>query len=149
MYDKKEGKKMRFLSFHVDYFRYKVTKKGRSKLIEEITEDNNEAHIENALVLFISSEKRDEENSEVLKKSIIEIEKITSQLKISNIVIVPFAHLFGQLSTLEFSFEFFKKIELELKMMDYSVLRLPFGWFNELEMKAKGHPLSRISRIIE
>ena len=140
---------MRFLSFHVDYFRYKVTKKGRSKVIEEITEDNRENQIKNALVLFISTEKRDEENSEILKKSIIEIEKITNQLKISNIVIVPFAHLFGQLSTIEFSFEFFKKIELELKMMDYSVLRLPFGWFNELEMKAKGHTLSRISRIIE
>jgi threonyl-tRNA synthetase len=140
---------MRFLSFHVDYFRYKVTKKGRSKVIEEITEDNREAQIKNALVLFISTEKRDEENSEILKKSIIEIEKIITQLKISNIVIIPFAHLFGQLSTIEFSFEFFKKIELELKMMDYSVLRLPFGWFNELEMKAKGHPLSRISRIIE
>ena len=140
---------MRFLSFHVDYFRYKVTKKGRSKVIEEITEDNREAQIKNALVLFISTEKKDEENSEVLKKGIAEIEKITTQLKISNIVIVPFAHLFGQLSTIEFSFEFFKKIELELKMMDYSVLRLPFGWFNELEMKAKGHPLSRISRVIE
>jgi len=140
---------MRFLSFHVDYFRYKVTKKGRSKVVEEITEDNREAQIKNALVLFISTEKRDEENSEILKKSIIEIEKITNQLKISNIVIVPFAHLFGQLSTIEFSFEFFKKIESKLKMMDYSVLRLPFGWFNELEMKAKGHPLSRISRIIE
>lgn len=140
---------MRFLSFHVDYFRYKVTKKGRSKVVEEITEDNREAQIKNALVLFISTEKRDEENSEILKKSILEIEKITNQLKISNIVIVPFAHLFGQLSTIEFSFEFFKKIESKLKMMDYSVLRLPFGWFNELDMKAKGHPLSRISRIIE
>jgi len=140
---------MRFLSFHVDYFRYKVTKKGRSKIIEEITEDNREAQIKNALVFFISTEKLDEENSEIVKKSIIEIEKITNQLKITNIVIVPFAHLFGQLSTIEFSFEFFKKIELDLKMMDYSVLRLPFGWFNELEMKAKGHPLSRISRIIE
>ncbi len=140
---------MRFLSFHVDYFRYKVTKKGRSKIIEEITEDNREAQIKNALVLFISTEKRDEENSEILKKSINEIEKITNQLKISNIVIVPFAHLFGQLSTIEFSFESFKRLESKLKMMDYSVLRLPFGWFNELEMKAKGHPLSRISRIIE
>ena len=140
---------MRFLSFHVDYFRYKVTKKGRSKIIEEITEDNREAQIKNALVLFITTEKRDEENPEFLEKGIAEIEKITAQLKISNIVIVPFAHLFGQLSTLEFAFMSFKKIESKLKLKDYSVLRLPFGWFNELEMKAKGHPLSRISRIIE
>ena len=140
---------MRFLSFHVEYFRYKVTKKGRSKIIEEITENNREAQIKNALVLFISTEKRDEDNPEFLKKGIAEIEKITAQLKISNIVIVPFAHLFGQLSTLEFSFESFKILESNLKLKDYSVLRLPFGWFNELEMKAKGHPLSRISRIVE
>ena len=140
---------MRFLSFHVDYFRYKVTKKGRSKVIEEITENNKEAQIKNALVLFITTEKRDEENPEFLERGIAEIEKITVQLKISNIVIVPFAHLFGQLSTLEFAFTSFKKIESNLKLKDYSVLRLPFGWFNELEMKAKGHPLSRISRIIE
>ena len=140
---------MRFLSFHVNYFRYKVTKKGRSKVIEEITEENKENQVENALVLFISMEKTDEASPEILQRGINEIEKITKQLKILNIVIIPFAHLFGQLSSLEFAFESFKNIELMLKLKNYSVLRLPFGWFNELEMQAKGHPLSRISRIIE
>ncbi|MFX1478716.1 MAG: threonyl-tRNA synthetase editing domain-containing protein [Promethearchaeota archaeon] len=140
---------MRFLTFHVDYFRYKVTKKGRSKIIEEITEENKTNEVENALVIFVSMEKSDETKTEILQKGINEIEKITKQLKISNTVIVPFAHLFGQLSTLEFAFQSFKKIESMLKSKGYSVLRLPFGWFNELEMKAKGHPLSRISRIVE
>ncbi len=140
---------MRFLSFHVDYFRHKVTKKGRSKVIEEILEENKENQVEDALVLFISMEKSDEAKTEILEKGINEIEKITKQLKISNIVVIPFAHLFGQLSSLEYAFESFKKIESLLKLKEYSVLRLPFGWFNELEMKAKGHPLSRISRIVE
>ena len=140
---------MRFLSFHVDYFRHKVTKKGRSKVIEEISEENKENKVENALVLFVSMEKSDEAKTEILEKGINEIEKITKQLKVSTIVIIPFAHLFGQLSSLEYAFESFKKIESLLKLKDYSVLRLPFGWFNELEMKAKGHPLSRISRIVE
>ena len=140
---------MRFLSFHVDFFRYKVTEKGRSKVIEEILEGNKENQVDNALVLFISMEKSDEVKTEILEKGIIEIEKITNQLKVSTIVILPFAHLFGKLSSLEFAFESFKKIETLLKLKDYSVLRLPFGWFNELEMKAKGHPLSRISRIVE
>jgi threonyl-tRNA synthetase len=140
---------MRFLSFHVDYFSYKVTKKGRSKVIEEISEENKENQVENALVLFLSIEKSDELKKNILQKGINEIEKITEQLKVSRIVIIPFAHLFGQLSSLEFAFESFKKIESLLKVKDYFVLRLPFGWFNELEMKAKGHPLSRISRIVE
>lgn len=140
---------MRFLSFHVDHFWYKVTKKGRSKVIEEITEENKENRVENALVLFISMEKRDEEDPNLIEKGVSEIEKITNQLKILNLVILPFAHLFGQLSSLEYAFDAFKKIESMLKLKNYSVIRLPFGWFNELEMKAKGHPLSRISRIIE
>jgi threonyl-tRNA synthetase len=140
---------MRFLSFHVDHFWYKVTKKGRSKVIEEITDENKESRIEDALVLFISMEKRDEEDPNLIEKGIVEIEKIAHQLKISNLVVLPFAHLFGQLSSLEYAFESFKKIESILTSKNYSVLRLPFGWFNELEMKAKGHPLSRISRIIE
>lgn len=140
---------MRFLSFHVNHFWYKVTKKGRSKVIEEITEENKENRVENALVLFISMEKRDEEDTQIIEKGIAEIEKITNQLKIKNLVILPFAHLFGQLSSLEYAFDAFKKIESILNSKNYSVIRLPFGWFNELEMKAKGHPLSRISRIIE
>ena len=140
---------MRFLSFHVDYFRHKVTEKGRSKVIEEILERNKENQVDNALVIFISMEKSDELKTEIIEKGINEIEKITKQLKVSTIVIIPFAHLFGQLSSLEYAFESFKKIESLLKLKNYSVLRLPFGWFNELEMKAKGHPLSRISRIVE
>ena len=140
---------MRFLSFHVDYFKYKVTKKGRSKVVEEITEDNKENKVDDALILFISMEKQDETNLETLKRGVIEIKKITDQLNINNLVVIPFAHLFGELSSLEFAFKSFKKMESLLKLKGYFVLRLPFGWFNELEMKAKGHPLSRISRKIE
>jgi len=140
---------MRFLSFHVNYFWYKVTKKGRSKIIEEINDINKENSMKDALILFISMEKQDEADPDLLRKAVIEIEKITRQLKITNITILPFAHLFGQLSSLEYAFESMKKIEDLLKSKNYSVLRLPFGWFNELEMKAKGHPLSRISRIIK
>jgi threonyl-tRNA synthetase len=139
---------MRFLSFHVDYFWYKVTKKGRSKIKEELSAENRENRVENALVLFTSVEKQDESNSDILLKCIAEIKKITSQLKISNIVILPFAHLFGELSSLEFSFELLKQINNTLQNEGFSSIRVPFGYFNTLELKAKGHPLSRISRII-
>ncbi len=140
---------MRFLSFHVDYFWYKVTKRGRSKLFEELESVEREKRVENALVLFISVEKQDETNPELIKKSLVEIEKILEQLKIQNVVILPFAHLFGKLSAPKFGLETLKELDSKLKEKEYSTSRLPFGWFHELEMKAKGHPLSRISRIIE
>ncbi|MHA1380304.1 MAG: threonyl-tRNA synthetase editing domain-containing protein [Candidatus Helarchaeota archaeon] len=140
---------MRFLSFHVDYFRHKVTKRGRSKLFEDVPEDAKENKVQNALVFFISMEKKDETNPEIIDKSTSAIEKIAKQLKVTNIVIVPFAHLFGELCSPEFALKSLKAIHSQLESKHFGVLRLPFGWFNELEMKAKGHPLSRISRIIE
>ncbi len=82
------------------------------------------------------------------EKSINEIEQITSQLKVSNIVLLSFAHLFGKLSSPEFGLETLKSLEKELKDKGFNILQPPFGWFNELELKAKGHPLSRMSRIV-
>ena len=140
---------MRFLSFHVNNFSYKITKKGRSKILEEITEENKENQVDNAIVLFIATEKEDESNSDIYENVIREILKIVNQLKVKNIVLIPFAHLFGQLSSLDFAFESLKYIEKLLKDKGFSVIRMPFGWFSEFDMKAKGHPLSRISRIIK
>ncbi|MHA1343144.1 MAG: threonyl-tRNA synthetase editing domain-containing protein [Promethearchaeota archaeon] len=117
-------------------------------MIEELTDDNKKGSMTNVIVLFISIEKHDEANPDFLENSIKEIEKIVNQLKISNIVILSFAHLFGKLSSQEFGFEALKNLEIKLKEKGFNILRPPYGWFNELELKAKGHPLSRISRKI-
>lgn len=139
---------MRFLSFHCEFFKYKTTKRSRSKVFEELTDINKENSLDNLILLFISVEKKDEDNPKLIEKTVMEIEKIIKQIKVSNIVLLSFAHLFGDLSTPEFSLKILKELEDILKER-YNVLRPPFGWFNELEIKAKGHPLSRISRRIE
>ncbi len=140
---------MRFLSFHCDYFRFKATKRSRSKIFEELTEENRENGFENVIALYISVEKRDEDSTEFIPKAIKEIEKIANQLKVSNVIVLSFAHLFGELSNPEFGLKALKNLEKKLIENGFNVLRPPFGWFNELELKAKGHPLSRISRKIE
>ena len=140
---------MRFLSFHVNYFKSKVTKRGRSKIFEELEGIEKESSVDNAIVLFMSFDKTDESNISILENGVLEIEKITKQLKISNVVLIPFAHLFGDLSSPEFALNSLKELEVMLQKKEFSTIRLPFGWFNELEMNAKGHPLSRISRIIK
>jgi threonyl-tRNA synthetase len=140
---------LRFLSFHCEYFKYKATKKSRSPIFEELSSENKQGSLENVIVLFISVEKRDENDESIIQKSASEIEKITKQLKVSNIVILSFAHLFGKLSSPKFGLNTLKTLALTLKKRTYNIMRPPFGWFNELELKAKGHPLSRISRIIE
>lgn len=139
---------MRFLSFHCNSFGYVTTKKSRSSLIEDLSEQNKEGYLENVIVLFISVEKKDESDSNYLEKALKEIKNISNQLKVKNIVVLSFAHLFAQLSSPRFGLKALKKLEQELKNLNYKVLRPPFGWFNELNIKAKGHPLSRISRKI-
>jgi threonyl-tRNA synthetase len=140
---------LRFLSFHVDSFKYKVSQRGRSKIVDEITDQNKERTVENAIVLFISTEKRDEAATGVISRTVVEVDKIAKQLDVHAIVINPFAHLFGELSSLEFASTALKQVGAELLNLGYVVVQIPFGWFNELEMRAKGHPLSRIGRIIE
>ncbi len=139
---------MRFLSFHCDYFKYNTTEKSRSKIIEDLTAENRENEITNTIVLFISIEKQDEKKDALLEEAISEIKKITDQLKVSNVVLLSFAHLFGELSSPEFGYNSLINLELMLVKHNFKVIRPPFGWFNELEFKAKGHPLSRISRKI-
>ena len=46
---------MRFLSFHTDYFWYKVTKRGRSKVFEELSDFLQESRVENA-VIFLTND---------------------------------------------------------------------------------------------
>ena len=139
---------MRFISFHCKYFSYETIKKSRSKILEDLTDENKQGKFENVIVLLISIDKKDESDSSLLERTINEIENITKQLKVSNIFLLSFAHLFGELSSPEFGFETLKKLEKLLIDKEYHVGRAPFGWFNEFELKAKGHPLSRISRII-
>ena len=139
---------MRFLSFHCDHFWYQTTEKSRSPLLEELNEQNKEGKLEDVLVLLISVEKEDESNPEILKESLKEVENIIDQIHVSNFVLLSFAHLFGRLSSPQFALDLLKKMEKHLKSKNYKVLRPPFGWFNEFELKAKGHPLSRMSRRI-
>jgi len=139
---------MRFLSFHCEYFRYQTTDRGRSNIFEELTAKNKEGSLENVLVLFISIEKRNETNTNFLKKTLKEINLLSSQLKVRKIILLSFAHLFAELSSPKFALSSLKKLENILINEGYEILRPPFGWFNELEMKAKGHPLSRVSRRI-
>ncbi len=41
--------------------------------------------------------------------------------------------------------EVIKHLESSLKEQDLEGKRAPFGWYKELEMKSKGHPLSNLS----
>jgi hypothetical protein len=136
---------MRFLAWHVDYFKCRITERGRSPLVEEY--DDPETVAENALLVLASVEKKDETAPEVVaRRATAEIAAHAADLKVQTIVLHPFAHLFGQLSRPAVAVEVLKMVEEGLRAGGLTVTRTPFGWFNTLEIRAKGHPMSRVAR---
>lgn len=132
---------------HVDYFKSVITERGRSRFFEEAQEKTTEA--QEAILVLASVEKGDETGLEnVAEKAAKEIGENARHLKVQRIVLHPFAHLFGELSSPETAVEAMKMVHAKLVSEGFSVARTPFGWFNTLELRAKGHPLSRVARIV-
>jgi len=138
---------LRYLASHVDYFKCHITEKGRSPVVEEYHDPETVA-VE-ALLVLISVEKEDETSPEtVSERAAEEVANHAGDLKVQNLVLHPFAHLFGQLSRPATAVQVMKMMEARLRDTGLTVTRTPFGWFNTLEIRAKGHPLSRIARVI-
>jgi hypothetical protein len=138
---------VRFLAWHVDYFKCHITERGRSSLVEEY--DDPETVAENALLVLVSVEKGDEAVPEtVAERAAAEIVTHAANLKVQTVVLHPFAHLFGQLSQPATAVRVLQMVEERLRASGLVVIRTPFGWFNALEIRAKGHPLSRVARMV-
>jgi len=134
---------------HVDRFISTITKKGRSKVIEDVNSDSRTTDVNEALLVLVSVEKNDESDHEsVSKNAVDEVSEHAKKLKVNTIVLHPFAHLFADLSKPETALEILKLTKEGLIQRGFEVTRTPFGWFNTLEIKAKGHPLSRVARVI-
>ncbi len=138
---------MRLLLIHVNSFRSEMTERGRSPVFEE--PESRVVETDEAILVLASVEKRDEEDLEgAVQAARHEIAKLASQLKVGRIVLNPFAHLFGELSSPKIAVRAMQSLGEALSGDGLSVSRIPFGWFNTLEINAKGHPLSRVARIV-
>ena len=138
---------MRFLILHVNSFCCTITEKGRSKVFESYQDPVT--RVGEALVVLSSIEKGDEQHpSLVARRASGEIAKLTSQLKVTTVVLHPFAHLFAELGSPEVAIDILKCTQRELTAVGLQTIRTPFGWFSSLQIDAKGHPLSRVARIV-
>jgi threonyl-tRNA synthetase len=135
---------MRMLIWHVDSFAAEPTERGRSKLADETP---LAVRVEEALVVFAASEKADEpEPDAVAERAVAAVIDVARRLGEQTIVLHSFAHLFVELSTPATAKAILHQMQSALETQGYSVQQSAFGWFNRLEMRAKGHPLSRVAR---
>ncbi len=136
---------MKILTLHCDYIRFKPTKKA-IKDAEELSEnEKNEKEIKEPLVVLIAVEEGD--NKETISQLVKAVEQTANEVKAKNIVLYPYAHLSSRLSSPNVALSLLKEAESSLKKSKkFFVVRAPFGYYKEFELKCKGHPLSELSK---
>ncbi|MBU2562458.1 MAG: threonine--tRNA ligase [Nanoarchaeota archaeon] len=139
---------MKFLSLHTDYIKFKPLKKALKKIESLSDRDKEEKHIENALAVMTAVERHDTDIKKIVERFVEEVKSIADQVNAQNIVLYPYAHLSSELASPEVAIQVLEKAEKELKKF-FSVIRAPFGYYKEFEMKVKGHPLSELSREVK
>jgi threonyl-tRNA synthetase len=136
---------MRIVAIHADHISYKANRKTR--FAEEITA--KEDTLEDCLVLLSSVEKLDEVNPGLVAESARrDILQWLAKLKVTRVMIFPFAHLTSTLSSPDVALSVLKSLESGLRAAGIEVKRAPFGWYKEYDIKSKGHPLAERSMVI-
>jgi threonyl-tRNA synthetase len=135
---------MRLLIWHVDSFTAEPTERGRSKLADR---EPQPVSIGEGVVVFAAVEKKDEpEPLAVAARAAPAIAEVARNLGAKAVLLHSFAHLFVELSVPSIARETLNETQRLLEEEGFTVSQSAFGWFNRLEMRAKGHPLSRVAR---
>ena len=135
---------MRMLIWHVDAFAAEPSERGRSPLADATPQA---ARIGEGLAVFAAVEKADEAEPEaVADRAAAAIDDVARRLGARDVVLHSFAHLFVELSSPAAAKQILDATQARLRERGYAVEQSAFGWFNRLELRAKGHPLSRIAR---
>src|SRR5271157_1592997 len=138
---------MKILSLHCDYIKFKPLKKALKNPEELSEERKKEQYVKEPLVILTAVEKTDSLGS--VPEFVKNIEDISKQVNDRRIVLYPYAHLSSNLGNPETAIKILEEAEKELKKKKYEVVRAPFGYYKEFELKVKGHPLSELSREIK
>jgi len=104
---------MKILTLHCDYIRFKPLKKA-IKDPEKLSEERlKEITVKDALVILTAVEKGD--NDETVGQMIQSIKKTAGEVKASNLVLYPYAHISSNLSDPTTALEYLTEAEHVLK----------------------------------
>lgn len=129
---------MRILQLHADRFEYEPIKK-EIESAEELT-DMSSKHFEDLVVLFISVEENDNQDS--VRSAAESIKKSLEELKVNNVLVYPYSHLSNELASPAQAKLIIKALAEELKSPNVNVELAPFGWTKKFSITIKGHPLA-------
>lgn len=135
---------MKILTLHCDYIKFKPVKKA---LKESEEAEAKEKVVKECLVVLSAVEKSDEGHENAIAKELVNnIKDIATQVNAKTIVLYPYVHLTNSPSKPASALQVLQEAEKILAKEKFTVVRAPFGWYKEFELKCKGHPLSELSR---
>ena len=137
---------MKILLLHCDYINFKPLKKALKSVGELSEKEKKLVKVGESLVVLTAVEKGDSVGNSVAKL-VENVKDVAGQVKAKEIVLYPYAHLSSELASPEIAVSVLESAEKELKK-NFKVVKAPFGYYKEFELKVKGHPLSELSRNI-
>lgn len=133
---------IRIIFVHLDYVRNRIERKMKTTETVKLEKDS----MEGGVVLFCSAEKIDENNpNNVIENATAEIIRHLEMIKTKKVMIYPYVNYTTDLSSPQIALDILNGLESSLEERDLDVKKAAFGWYKELEMKVKQHPLSNIS----
>ena len=105
----------------------------------------NAGNYQDILVAFIHIEPKDVlEGSSAAKKLLKNIKWLAKKWDNKKVILHSFTHLGEEKAEAGEALDLLNHIESRLISVNYEVIQTPYGYFLDLDMKAKGHPLARI-----
>ena len=131
---------MRVLFWYCDLFAWKTA----LKTLDNVP-DAEPGEFDEVIVAFIHVEPNDVlEGSSAEKKLLKNIKWLAGKWQNKKVILHSFTHLGDKLAEPEEAQTLINRVDERLKSVNYDVSQTPYGYFLDLTMQAKGHPLARI-----
>ncbi len=135
---------MRIVAIHSDV----VEVVPKEKALKEADEKAEPFSAKEALAVFTAIEEGDRDLEELAKAFVKAVKEHLNAVKAERVVLYPYVHLTSRPASPRLAKKALDYLERALRQEGIEVLRAPFGWYKAFTLKAKGHPLSELSREI-
>jgi threonyl-tRNA synthetase len=143
---------MRILMIHASEFSFRVTEETSvAAAAGDVSEAEKQGSSGDALVCFLSVEKRDEDAAgKVVAEARGRILEHYRRVKAEALWLYPYAHLSSDLASPREARRILDRLAEAFAPEDGvdRVLRAPFGFYKAFDLRAKGHPLSELALTI-
>jgi hypothetical protein len=131
---------MRVLFWYCDRFDWKPAFQALPDASEAEPADN-----ENCVVAFIHVEPQDlESESSAETKLVKNVKWLARKWKITEIILHSFTHLGEEKAEAGEARALLGRVQKRLENAGYAVAQTPYGYFLDLVIQARGHPLARV-----